>query len=1724
MSQEIDNKNISLREIDNLYTIIQNKHFPNKDVWLNSLNEFGEYLDDKHPVAKEFQEIFKKLTDNEELELVIHDTDEINAAYLPNFHIVYITKGILKLLLNKGLNLKKDHIAAIFAHELSHAEVLGEDYLEYIKNTSFIERRLKKINHADEYEADRLALIKLSLGGYNSHALLDVLTLISIRCTASTTHPELIDRVRNVEDILFDDSTPLFNTSKEYKNLQDSTLDWAKSDSSRYKEGEATVQMNSKMLSEKLQEVQNPLEILQLNDLLDHVKKIEYAKEYMVSHSDYVKAIVKKLILWQAIRKYKFPTGSFNPAIYSNSDTNKMYHFLTQYNTVKKEYGIHDDQQIIQLMNSQSYRTHVQPISLTEDRNSIITSNLDNLSRALDEMILISLTTLKNTQTDDISKYFIACIEKQFLSGQISTEILEIVFKCIDANLPILTAPSTNLDQYIRPKVSNTNHLVNLRDSRDKEFLYSIIGENLVAAVCQNEYANYDYLFNLIITKSHLSQAQVDFITSFFIESPEGDMTHALYKKFTSFTKSELFEMIKALPSIEEFNRIHFSPVQDIHSSYIDSFNLTIATQKLKDYKKVLERYSELMNQFKEKLIVQIILLSLKPETGAQLILNDLVSGHEKYIDSSLNSVMEDLVLNTTLSFEEWEIIAPNQNEGAFEKLKANWLLRQYLNSINNKLPPDPNIVAQLKTVNARYLKGLSLIDYITLIENIFIENGENLNIIISKLDNFRDDQYIKIAEEDLDHLLNSLVNLLQTSSLDSLNIKELKKLIFHICTFKFKNERKNVSIDSLLDSMEFLFDLGINVDESIFGSNVTYIIRQSSSASLTKLLNFFQKHEISLSERFIDRIAISITCNAHRKFFQEISSDTAKILTELFVNPYQWVKETIHDDKYHDALIMLLYEVKPIPYQEFISYLRLSPDNLSFKKNTFFDHTEYSQLLFLQQNSSSSKPFSLENLNLLKKLSWEGSHLSTTFKDILRRRYPFPFIYDTERRFLEFLTKDRPLSLRSRPNIVQHVIGKELLAHESEIFDMNKSLEKRIEIICNIIHLKTVVRDVYLEAILLESLESPQSSNEKLTKYRLVIPLLTDDSQVRINFAVHALQLELYVNQDVFSQINSLDLINFYLPKKSFAKNYFLTILENNIYIKTEDMMFLQNLRITPEGKTDNLNNAPLSFLFNNIAQFKREEKKEVLLWILTFSQKKPDSILKFEKELDGSLDSLQSLFASLTNDERSLFIKRFLLGEEGILDLDNVNQIILKEQMVIQQEFISSLVNNLFEKKIPASDLLKKVFSLMVKHSHVVRATQIITTVINKIYSKKFFNQELSAEETIVTILSELGVVGKKTAQILSELQILPESYTNILKREQNDSLIVTKYALFEIAKSNGLLDESAPIRLIGIGSPRGSASNKQAYSVRVKIQDNHQILPIGEYELIAKFKRPSASKNHGILHDVQVLTNVINDLVSENAVKNLPKNFVNTVVDVLRRELQFSQEVIFNEKLAQDIVTRNQFRQTKMLLPKIIFSSDDLVLETIAEGKSLREIYDLHNMQNFISPDMLAKVEQELIFESLSQLILTGNVHLDLHPGNIFVDKSGTITLIDLGMHLYMQKSDRFATLGLLIAIFEGNERILKNVLVDFGWHTPIYGLKKHDFSNNIFLIIGAIHENNLSTDMQLILLALSKLATYSHTVDKTALINYFLQVIPNSEIQELLMYLYQKGVNFNNSNST
>lgn len=666
----------------------------------------------------------------------------------------------------------------------------------------------------------------------------------------------------------------------------------------------------------------------------------------------------------------------------------------------------------------------------------------------------------------------------------------------------------------------------------------------------------------------------------------------------------------------------------------------------------------------------------------------------------------------------------------------------------------------------------------------------------------------------------------------------------------------------------------------------------------------------------------------------------------------------------------------------------------------------------------------------------------------------------------------------------LQRFWAKKLVLEESKIWVVSTPLEQ-CSVLLEIAPQASVVRDLYVERIMKSFLESSPSESQILSVGKKIWQLFSAKSVLASPLAHRIIEASWTAGkhaQDHYTQ--TLQLILQYLPDHSLSRNYFLDRLEAESDLTAQQLKDISKLRISPEGQKEINENSPWVFVFRVLGELSRQERMKMYLWLTGLSKEKPITVQSKEEDFYGHADSFPKAFALLTPPERAIIINRLSLGVDGIFDREAANDQdqVQQEQKVFFATIAEGATNGSKNKQ------LQELFVDLLSALAPANGARLLSKLTDKIAEAKKSGLALSPAKVSALVLAECGVVGKKVAQTLAEMEGVAPEYRSALRTTQKDAEAIPKRAMAEMAESDGLLSDKHGVQIISFGRLLGAASNKQACLLTVNITDRRFGLPLGINQVVGKFKRPSAQKEDNVHHDLKVMHTLVESL--EKSGTAVPKGFERGITQSVVQELRFGAEVSFAEQLRQVLpVTEGKYN---VGIPTILYASEDIVLETLAPGISYRELQDQMSSglvdQAYRDLDK-KRIDQAIFKQALKQLLWTGKIHADLHPGNIFVAPDTQITMIDLGMNLQLTDEQLVAVRKLLMGLTSGSVLVVNRSLADLGWPVDLaMALKQGRFSGNIDAFLSATQR--VTVDMPPLLAslfnALAKLSPLSQSL--------------------------------------
>lgn len=161
----------------------------------------------------------------------------------------------------------------------------------------------------------------------------------------------------------------------------------------------------------------------------------------------------------------------------------------------------------------------------------------------------------------------------------------------------------------------------------------------------------------------------------------------------------------------------------------------------------------------------------------------------------------------------------------------------------------------------------------------------------------------------------------------------------------------------------------------------------------------------------------------------------------------------------------------------------------------------------------------------------------------------------------------------------------------------------------------------------------------------------------------------------------------------------------------------------------------------------------------------------------------------------------------------------------------------------------------------------------------------------------------------------------------------------------------------------------------------------------------------------------------------------------------ELDLRMEAAAGGRLAENLAQDEGIRIPRMYLE---FCAHNMLVTEWVDGLRLDDVDGLVAQGHSI--DSLTQIAATSFF---NQVFRDGYFHADMHPGNVFVDRSGMLVPIDFGIMGHLAPQDRLFLGRLMIAILDRNYDEVARLHADAGMishHVPL-----HLFSQNIRAVV-------------------------------------------------------------------
>lgn len=278
----------------------------------------------------------------------------------------------------------------------------------------------------------------------------------------------------------------------------------------------------------------------------------------------------------------------------------------------------------------------------------------------------------------------------------------------------------------------------------------------------------------------------------------------------------------------------------------------------------------------------------------------------------------------------------------------------------------------------------------------------------------------------------------------------------------------------------------------------------------------------------------------------------------------------------------------------------------------------------------------------------------------------------------------------------------------------------------------------------------------------------------------------------------------------------------------------------------------------------------------------------------------------------------------------------------------------------------------------------------------------------ERVRMAAEELGPTFIKLAQILSNRpDIIPEELVKQFEMLQDrvppfDWITAKAIIEREIGKKlEDIFEEFSEV-------PMASASIGQVHKAKLRT---------GE-EVVVKVQRPAVKDQ--IEQDLSIVKEAVRRMdryLKKQGVLN-GEEVVRVFERAISKELDYRNEARNMERFRIMYRHRTDFYVPK---PYREYSTDKVLILEFMKGCKITDVKQLREWG--LSPARIVEKGMDIY---LSQIFEFGFFHGDPHPGNILVDETGKIILLDFGMVGQLMKKDKYAFAGIFIAMSRSDAR--------------------------------------------------------------------------------------------------
>jgi len=282
----------------------------------------------------------------------------------------------------------------------------------------------------------------------------------------------------------------------------------------------------------------------------------------------------------------------------------------------------------------------------------------------------------------------------------------------------------------------------------------------------------------------------------------------------------------------------------------------------------------------------------------------------------------------------------------------------------------------------------------------------------------------------------------------------------------------------------------------------------------------------------------------------------------------------------------------------------------------------------------------------------------------------------------------------------------------------------------------------------------------------------------------------------------------------------------------------------------------------------------------------------------------------------------------------------------------------------------------------------------VIGFNFGDKKNNYNLSAGTKLCNALQGMGTTFIKLGQFLATRpDIIGENISKELEKLQDKLPAFDLFVAKNILKKE--LDKENFEQITNISEPVAAASIAQVHFAEINVSGQNKKVAI-------KILRPNIERIFNEeLDALMLLAYIVQSLIKKTKRLKLVE-----VVQLLREITNVEMDLRFEGAAANELY-ENTKNDIGFKVPKIYWNQTSkkiLCLDRI-DGISIREVENLKSLNINIK-----KLAKDIIQNFLRHAVRDGFFHADMHPGNLFVAKDGSIVPVDFGIMGRLDKKNR------------------------------------------------------------------------------------------------------------------